>query len=91
MIEGKGLGNKKINRVGLSLSNQYDSKLRRLATACNIKHTTLAGLIIEKYLDNVQLVYELQKDYCTQAAYRVIPVNKNGQLEYVLSGSDDLK
>lgn len=91
MIEGKGLGGKKVVRVNVSMTNKSSSKLNRLATACNMKPTTLAGLLIEKYLDNVQLLYELQKEYCTQAAYRVIPVNNNGQLEYVLSGRDDLK
>ncbi|MCM2534610.1 hypothetical protein NDK43_22535 [Neobacillus pocheonensis] len=62
MIEGKGLGNKKVNRVGLSLSNRYDNKLRKLTTACNLKHTTLAGILLEKSLDNIQLVHEMQKD-----------------------------
>jgi hypothetical protein len=90
MIEEKGLGNKKVNRVGVSLSNRNDSKLRKLATACNMKHTTLAGLLIEKALNNIQLVHEMQKEYCTQSAYRVLPVNKNGEIEYVLNGRYDL-
>jgi hypothetical protein len=45
MIEEKGLGGKKVNRVGISISNEYDSKLRKLATACNMKHTTLQGFL----------------------------------------------
>lgn len=91
MIEGKGLGGKKINRVNVSLSNKQDSKLRRLATACNLKPTTLAGLLIEKGLNNAELVSELQREYCTQAAYRVIVVKNNGELNYVLSGREDLR
>lgn len=90
MIEGKGLGGKKINRVGLSISNEYDSKLRKLATACNMKHTTLAGLLVEMSLDNVQLINDLQNEYCLQRAYRVRLVRGNGELHYVLSGRDDL-
>jgi hypothetical protein len=61
-------------------------KLNRLATACNMKPTTLAALLIEKSLANIQLVNELQKEYCTQSAYRVIVINN----EYVLSGREDL-
>ncbi|OIK14246.1 hypothetical protein BIV60_12120 [Bacillus sp. MUM 116] len=90
MIEEKGLGNKKINRVGISLSNRNDSKLRKLATACGMGHTTLAGLIIEKSLNNAQMVAELQKEYCIQSAYKVVVINNKGELNYVLSGREDL-
>lgn len=86
MIEGKGLGNKKVHRVNVSMTNKQAAKLNRLAIACNMKPTTLAGLLIEKSLDNVMLVNELQKEYCTQKAYRIIIVNN----EYVLSGREDL-
>lgn len=86
MIEGKGLGGKKIIRVGLSLSNEYDSKLRKLATACNFKHTPFANMLIEMCLDNAQLVNELQRKYCTQSAYKIFIVNS----EYVLRGREDI-
>jgi hypothetical protein len=85
MIEGKGLGGKKINRVNVSLTNKYSLKLNRLSTACNLKPTTLAGKLIENCLDNPQLVAELQKEYCTQSAYRVLLINKGGELHYVLN------
>jgi hypothetical protein len=93
IIEGKGLGGKRINRVNISLSNKNSLKLNRLATACNLKPTTLAGLFIEKCLDNPQLVAEMQKEYCTQSAYRVLLINKGGELHYVLNDNmrEDLK
>jgi hypothetical protein len=90
MIEGKGLGGKKIHRVNVSMTNKLASKLNRLATACNMKPTTLAALLIERGLNNVSLVNELQKEYCTQSAYRVFLVTKNGEVNYVLSGREDL-
>jgi hypothetical protein len=74
MIEGKGLGNKKINRVNLSLTNEYDSKLRRLSIACGMRHTELAGMMLEQSLDNPYFVDELQKEYCKHAAYRIIVI-----------------
>jgi hypothetical protein len=89
MIEGKGLGGKRINRVGVSLSNDHAMKLNRLATSCEMKPTTLAGLIVERCLDNPQFVFELQTEFCKYAAYRVLPVKKNGQVQYVLSGGRD--
>jgi hypothetical protein len=90
MIEEKGLGGKKIVRVNVSLTNKEDSKLRRLATACNMKPTTLAGLLIERSLENVRLVVELQKEYCTQSAYKVVLLNNGGELQYTLSRREDL-
>lgn len=85
MIEGKGLGGKKVNRVNVSMTNRMNQKLNKLATACNMRPTTLAGLLIEKSLDNVQLVTELQIEYAVHTAYRVLPVSSQGTIEYVLS------
>jgi hypothetical protein len=90
LIEGKGLGGKKIHRVNVSLTNKQASKLDRLATACNMKPTTLAGLLIDKGLNDARLVSELQSEYCTQSAYRLIVVNNNGELNFVLSGREDV-
>jgi hypothetical protein len=90
MIEGKGLGGKRIHRVNVSLTNKQSSKLNKLATACNIKPTTLAALIVEKSLNNAQFVSELQKEYCTERAYKVVLINNHGELNYVLAGREDL-
>jgi hypothetical protein len=91
MIEGKGLGNKKVNRVNISMTNKMNYKLNRLATACNMKPTTLACLLIEKCLENAQIVADLQKEYCTQSAYKLVLVNNGGEVHYLLNGRDDLK
>jgi hypothetical protein len=93
MIEGKGLGGKKVNRVGLSLSNRDNAKLNKLATACNMKPTPLAALILTEALNDPKYVDQLQKRFCTQAAYRVMLVKdyKNDDYNYVLSGREDLK
>jgi hypothetical protein len=90
LIEGKGLGNKKVHRVNVSLTNKQGSKLNRLAVACNMRPTTLAALLIDKSLDNVQLVNELQKEYCTQTAYKIVLINNGSELNYVLKGREDL-
>ncbi|MBT2659387.1 hypothetical protein J7E81_30135 [Bacillus sp. ISL-18] len=90
MIEGKGLGGKKIHRVNVSLTNKQGYKLNRLAIACNMKPTTLAGLLIEISLNNAGLVDKLQKEYWTQTSYRVILINNGeGELVYLLNGRED--
>ena len=86
MIEGKGLGGKKINRVNLSLSNRYDTKLKRLATACNMRPTTLAERLIVFCLESPELVAILQEKYSVHDAYKVIPLENyiTGELEFLL-------
>lgn len=86
MIEGKGLGDKKVNRVNVSLSNHYDTKLKRLATACNMKPTTLAGILIETCLDSASLIDSLQENYNVHSSYRVLPLEnyETGEVELIL-------
>lgn len=85
MIEGKGLGGKKINRVNVSMTNKQHQKLNKLATACNMRPTSLACLLIEKSLNNIQLVSELQREFAIHTAYRVLPISRKGEIEYVLN------
>jgi hypothetical protein len=88
MIDGKGLGDKRINRVNVSLSNQYKNKLNRLATACNMRPTELAGYLIQQCLDNLKFVDQLQQERCIHPAYRVTVVRDvhNGRVIYVTKG-----
>ncbi|MBG9657801.1 hypothetical protein [Cytobacillus firmus] len=87
MIEGKGLGGKKVNRVNISMDNKYNKKLLRLATACNMRPTSLAGLLVELSLDNPELVTKLQAEYGIHTAYKVVPVKNytSGEIEYALN------
>lgn len=87
MIEGKGLGGKRVNRVNLSLTNKTSSKLNKLATACNMKPTTLACLLLEIGLDSTELVNRLQDEYNVHGAYKILLVKdyKNNEIEYVLN------
>lgn len=87
MIEGKGLGNKKVNRVNVSLSNKLNSKLNKLAIAINMRPTTLAALLIEIGLGDAKLISELQREHTIHTAYRIVPIkdSNTGELEYVLN------
>lgn len=87
MIEGKGLGGKKINRVNVSMTNKENVKLNKLAIACNMKPTTLAGLLIEICLADPRLVLQLQNEYAVHTAYKLIPIKdyNTGELQYVLN------
>lgn len=86
MIEGKGLGNKKNNRVNLSLSNEYLRKLKWMSQACGKRPTEFAGSLLEMMLDDPVKMYELQDQYCLYEAYRVRVVKAMGHTHYELPG-----
>ncbi|MEH7012438.1 hypothetical protein V7087_16760 [Neobacillus niacini] len=90
MIEGKGLGGKRVNRVNASLTNKEDGDLRKLATACGMKHTELTWHLIRRCLYDLNIVNELQKEFCTQSAYKVVLLNNGMEIEYVLRGREDI-
>jgi hypothetical protein len=87
MIEGKGLGNKKVNRVNVSLTNKTNQKLNKLATACSLKPTTLACMLIELSLDNPDVVDMLQSEHGVHNAYKVVPIRDwdTGELLFTLN------
>ncbi|MCM3394877.1 MULTISPECIES: hypothetical protein [Cytobacillus] len=87
MIEGEGLGNKKVNRVNISLTNKVNQKLCRLAVSCNLKPTTLAGMIVEVGLNNPVFIDQLQREYGVHNAYKVVPVKdfNSGELVFTLN------
>jgi hypothetical protein len=87
MIEGRGLGDKKVNRVNVSLSNRYLRMLHKLAVSCNMRPTSLAGLLIERSLANPQLIRQLQDEYCTDPQYLVLPINIENK-KFIIYGGD---
>jgi hypothetical protein len=90
MIEGKGLGNKRVNRVNLSLTNREMKNLKLLANACGIDHSVLARKILLLCLEDEMIVNKLQERYCTQRAYKVVFLRNNGEVHYTLTGREDL-
>jgi hypothetical protein len=90
MIEEKGLGGKRINRTNASLTNKEDGDLRKLATACRMPHTELTWRFIRRCLYDPIIVNEFQNEYCTQKAYKVVLVEQNGAIRYMLTGREDL-
>ena len=86
MQEGRGLGNKRVCRVGINLTNKQNNKLNRLAVACGMPKTTLAALLVERSLDDPILVSKLQQEFNKHAAYKVLPIKKDGETEYMFRG-----
>lgn len=74
MIEGKGLGGKRICRVNLSLTNETNRKLGRLAVACGVRPTALAAMMVEHCLNDVGVVDRVQTEMNKVEAYKVLPI-----------------
>jgi hypothetical protein len=91
VIEGKGLGDKKVNRVGMSLSNHYLGNLKKLSKSCEMRPTSLTGLIVEMCLDDPVFVEKLQNEFNKYTAYRVRLVKnyKTGRIDYVLYNDNE--
>ncbi|MEH7490816.1 hypothetical protein [Neobacillus niacini] len=86
MIEGKGLGGKRIARKGASFTNKEEGHINKLATACDMTPAELIWRMCRKCLYDPMILNEFQKEYCKEKAYRIILING----EYVLSGREDL-
>lgn len=86
MQEGRGCGNKKINRVNLSLDNKTNKKLNQLAVAVGMRPSVLARDILEKCLDDPLFVNKLQQEHNVHAAYKVLPISMNGETKYMYRG-----
>lgn len=86
MQEGRGLGNKRVCRISVNVTNKMNNKLTKLATACGMPKTTLAALLIERCLDDPVIVSKLQQEFNKHAAYKVLPINRNGETEYMFRG-----
>ncbi len=84
MQEGRGCGGKRVCRTNISLTNEMDSKLIRLAVSCGMPKTTLAALIVEMCLRDPLAVSKLQKEYNIHPAYKILPINKGGKTKYMM-------
>jgi hypothetical protein len=86
VIEKKGLGGKRICRVGINLTNKTNNNLQRLATSCGMSKASFAAMIIERCLSDPLMVSQLQAEFNVNPAYRVIVVRVGGEVELRVQG-----
>lgn len=80
--ETRGVGGKRCVRRSVSMTNDTDQKLKKLAISCNMKQAELASLIIEKTLNTPEAVTNLQRRFNSNDQYWVYPVLINGEVKY---------
>ena len=81
-VTGRGVGGKRCSRRAISLSNDVDIKLKKLAISCDMPPATLAALIVEETLNSANAVTNLQKVYNKNEHYWCYPVVFNGKIQY---------
>ncbi|TYS67069.1 hypothetical protein FZC76_16215 [Sutcliffiella horikoshii] len=59
-----------------------------MSIACNTKPTTLAGMILERCLDDAAVVEQLQNELGVYETYRVLPFKRHdaADVTYLLKG-----
>jgi len=77
----KARSDKKV-RVMLSLSQENEAKLKRLAIACDMAKSTLGNEIVEWALNNEQFIDFFQRKFHASDELRVIPIKQNGKITY---------
>lgn len=70
----RNLGDKRCVRFSVSIQNEYDGKLERLAISCGIPKATLADALLRIALDSPPTIEWLQKKYNKNERYLVRPV-----------------
>lgn len=83
MLERNKPGKGRKNRINISLPTDYETKLRRLAIACNaMPPTTLAYHLIKYCLDDPQIISLFQSEHAAHDDYRVIMVRSQNGWDY---------
>jgi hypothetical protein len=90
MIEGKGLGGKRVSRYNLSLTNQESLNLERLARSVNKNPSVLIREIFFQCIYNDQFLQKYLDEHCIEKAYRVVMLKTEGEAKFILTGRDDL-
>jgi len=69
-------------RVMLSLSQENEVKLKRLAVACDMAKSTLGNEIVDWALNNEQFIDFFQRKFHASDELRVVPIKQNGKISY---------
>ncbi len=76
------LGDKRCVRFSVSIQNEYDGKLTRLATSCGMAKSKMADALLKIALDSPHLVEWFQKEFNKNEQYWVTPRDINGKIYY---------
>jgi hypothetical protein len=78
----RNLGNKRCVRFSVSINNEYDRKLSRLSTSCEMSKSEMTDQLLRIALDSPNVIDWLQKHYNRIEEYKVQPLKINNKVHY---------
>jgi hypothetical protein len=78
----QNLGNKRCVRFSVSINNEYDRKLSRLSTSCEMSKSEMTDQLLRIALDSPNVIDWLQKHYNRIEEYKVQPLKINNKVHY---------
>jgi hypothetical protein len=78
----RNLGNKRCVRFSVSINNEYDRKLSRLSTSCEMSKSEMTDQLLRIALDSPNVIDWLQEHYNRIEEYKVHPLKINNKVHY---------
>ncbi|PGK52346.1 hypothetical protein CN918_31640 [Priestia megaterium] len=78
----RNLGDKRCSRFSVSIQNDYNKKLSKLATSCGMSKSMMADALLRVSLDSPHLIEYFQDIYNKHEEYRIIPRVINDEVYY---------
>lgn len=73
---------KRTNRFSISISDEYEQKLKKLSTSCQMTKSEMTDTLLRICLDSTELIDKLQERYNRDEQYRIIPVSVGKKIYY---------
>lgn len=78
----RNLGNKRCVRFSISINNEYDRKISKLSTSCDMSKSEMADQLLRIALDSPNVIDWLQEQYNRVEDYKVRPLKINNKIHY---------
>lgn len=78
----RNLGGKRCIRFSISINNEYDRKLSRIATSCGMTKSEMSDQLLRIALDSPNVIEWLQNKFNKVEEYKVKPTLINNKVYY---------
>lgn len=78
----RSLGGKRCSRFSISIENEYNKKLSKLATSCGMSKSAMADALLRVALNSPHIIEDFQDIYNKHEEYRIIPRIVNDEVHY---------
>jgi hypothetical protein len=72
------------NRVNISITDAYESRLKKLAKVCNLTESSAAEMLLRKCLCSPDIIQDVQNEYGVNPKKRIFVQIINNEIKYML-------